>query len=60
MGCVNLCRQFHLYRPHDPVGLQQNFEDALIVLHVREGQGAAFAILEPFLGGLIAADVEIP
>jgi hypothetical protein len=36
--------QRHGDRAHDPVCFRQDFEDALIVLHILERQGAALAI----------------
>ena len=48
------------YFPHDPVGFAQDFDDLLIVHHVLEGQHPALAIFEPFLRGLISADMEFP
>ncbi len=45
---------------HDSVGFAQDFDDLLIVAHVIEGQRPALTVLQPFLRGLIAADVEFP
>ena len=46
--------------PHDPVGFAQDFDDLLIVHDVFETQHPALAIFQPFLRGLISADVEFP
>ena len=45
---------------HDPIGFEQDFDDALVVDEVGVGELAAFAVFEPLLGGLVAADVEVP
>jgi len=46
----------HRDRLHDPVGFGQDFKDALVMFHVIEAEGAALPVLQPFLGGLVAAD----
>lgn len=38
----------------------QGDDDFLVVHDVVEGEGAVVAVFEPFLGGLVAADVELP
>ena len=45
---------------HDPIGFEQDLDDALVVDEVGVGELATFAVLEPFLGRLIAANVEVP
>jgi hypothetical protein len=45
---------------HDAVRLGKDFQDALVVADVVDGQGAATAVFQPFLRGLVAADVEVP
>ena len=45
---------------HYAVGFEQDFDDALVVDEVGIAELAAFAIFEPFLGGLVAANVKIP
>ena len=45
---------------HDSVGFEQDFDDALVVDKVGVRKLATFAVFEPFLGGLVAADVEVP
>ena len=48
------------YRLHDPVGFGQDFQDAPIVFDILKVEDAALAVLQPFLRGSVAADVEIP
>ena len=50
----------HLDSLHDAVCLGQDFEDALVVPHIVKAEGAAFAVFEPFLRGLVATNVELP
>ena len=45
---------------HDPIGFEKDFDDALVVDEVGVGKMATFTVLEPLLGGLVAADVEVP
>ncbi len=45
---------------HDAVGFGQDFDDLLIMDHIVKGQCPALAVLQPFLRGLIAADVKFP
>ena len=45
---------------HNSIGFEQDFDDALVVDEVGVGELASFAVFEPFLGGLVAADVEVP
>ncbi len=45
---------------HYAVGFEQDFDGALVVDEVGIAELAAFAIFEPFLGGLVAANVEVP
>ena len=45
---------------HDPIGFEKDFDDALVVDEVGVGKMATFTIFEPLLGGLVAADVEVP
>ena len=54
----SLQRQF--YFPHDPVCLQQDFDDVLVVANIVIGQRTPLAILEPFLRPLVPADKEFP
>ena len=51
-GGVNFC--------HEANGFGQGYQDFLIVVEVGKGEGTAFAVLEPFLADLIAADGEGP
>lgn len=45
---------------HDPIGFEQDLDDALVVDEVGVGELATFAVLEPFLSRLVAADEEVP
>lgn len=45
-------------RGHQPQGLGQGHDDLLVVIEIVVGELATFAILEPFLADLIAADAE--
>ena len=45
---------------HQLVSFDKDGDDFAVMLDVVEGKGAVFAVLEPLLGGLVAADVEIP
>ena len=45
---------------HQSVSFKQNSDDFAVVRNVIKGEGAAFAVFEPLLGGLVAADVEVP
>ena len=45
---------------HEADGFGEGDDDLVVVGDVFVGQGAAFAVLEPFLADLIAADVEVP
>lgn len=54
-------QEFNLvYLSHDPVGLSQSDNDSLPMVEVVGAEFAAFAVFQPFLRGLIAADNEIP
>lgn len=46
--------------PHHPIRLCQSLDDLLIMHDVFEIEDSAFAVFQPFLGGLVAADVEVP
>jgi len=45
---------------HYAVGFEQDFDGALVVDEVGIAELAAFAVFEPFLGGLVATNVEVP
>ena len=45
---------------HNAVGLTQGGDDALVMADVLDGQIAALAVFEPFLRGLVAADIKLP
>lgn len=45
---------------HQSDGLVQGDDDLLVVGDVFGGEGAAFAVLQPLVAVLIAADVEVP
>lgn len=45
---------------HQPGGAGEGEDDFLVVFDVSGGEGLAFAVFEPFLGGLVAADIELP
>jgi hypothetical protein len=45
---------------HDAVGFRQDFQDALVVADIVDAKAAATAVFQPFLRGLVAADVEVP
>ena len=45
---------------HNPIGFEQDLDDALVVDEVSVSELATFAVLEPFLSGLVATDVEVP
>lgn len=45
---------------HDPVGFDEDLYDLLIMAHIIERQSAPLPVLQPFLRGLIATDVEFP
>ena len=45
---------------HNPICFEKDFDNALVVDEVGVGELATFAVLEPLLGGLVAADVEVP
>ena len=42
------------------MGFDKDGDDLAVVRDVVVGKGAVFAVLEPFLSGLVAADVKIP
>lgn len=42
------------------MGLNKDGDDLAVVRDVVVGKGAVFAVLEPLLGGVVAADVEVP
>lgn len=60
MAVRSACGEVHRDGAQDAVGLEKNFYDFLIMLHRVEGERPPLAVLEPFLRGLIAADVEGP
>ena len=45
---------------HQLVGFEKDGDDLAVMRDVVVGKGAVFAVLKPLLGGLVAADVEIP
>jgi len=45
---------------HQPGGAGEGEDDFLVVFDVGGGEGLAFAVFEPFLGRLVAADVKLP
>src|SRR5690606_28522188 len=45
---------------HQADGFLQGDHDLVVVGNVVVAEGAAFAVLEPFLADLVAADVEVP
>ena len=45
---------------HQPIRFKQDGDDFAIVRNVIKGKCASFAVFEPLLGRLVAADVEIP
>ena len=45
---------------HQPDGFRQGDDDAVVVVDVVGGEGAALAVLEPLIADLVAADVEVP
>ena len=45
---------------HQAVGFEEDADDALVVVEIVASEGSAFAVFEPFLGWLIATNVEIP
>ncbi len=42
------------------MGFDKDGDDFAVVRDVVVGKGAVFAVLEPFLRGLVATDVEVP
>lgn len=46
--------------PHQPDGFGEGDNEFLVVGDVVFREGAAFAVFEPFLADLVAADVEVP
>ena len=49
-----------IYSGHEPARRAQGDDDFLVVLKVGVVENAAFAILEPLLTDLVAADAEGP
>lgn len=49
-----------VYLRHQADGFVEGDDYFLVVGDVVFGEGAAFAVFEPFLADLVAADVEIP
>ena len=47
-----------VYLLHYSFCLLEDIDDALIVFHILEAEDKTFAVFEPFLGGLITADVK--
>ena len=45
---------------HEANGFGEGDDDSVVVGDVVFGEGAAFAVFEPFFADLVAADVEIP
>ena len=45
---------------HDVDGLVQGDDDILVVVDILDRERAAFPVLEPLVGDLVAADLEIP
>jgi hypothetical protein len=45
---------------HEADGLGEGNDDALVVVDVFGGEGATFAVFEPFFADLVAADLEVP
>ena len=45
---------------HQPIRFKQNSDDFAVMRNVVKGEGVAFSVFEPLLGGLVAADVEVP
>ena len=45
---------------HQAIGLHKRHDDLLIVQDVLVAELAVFAVFEPFLAGLVAADVKFP
>ena len=49
-----------IYFPHQPIGLGKGHDYFLVVQDIGKLQFAALAVLEPFLGGLVTANVKFP
>lgn len=45
---------------HEADGLVQGGDDFAVMVDVSVAEGAAFAVFEPFVADLVAADVEVP
>ena len=45
---------------HEADGFGEGHDDFVVVGDIVVGEGAAFAVFEPFLADLVAADVEVP
>ena len=45
---------------HQIVGFDKDGDDFAVMRDIVVGKGAVLAVFEPLLGGLIAADVEVP
>jgi hypothetical protein len=45
---------------HNPIRFAENFQNPLVVFDVIKIQRPTFAVFEPFLCRLVAADVEVP
>src|SRR5690348_10518303 len=51
---------YRVYLLHEPDSFGQGDDNLLVMGDVVFGKGAAFAILEPFLADLVAANVKVP
>ena len=45
---------------HEADGFVEGHDDAMVMDKIVGGERSAFAVLEPFLADLVAADVEVP
>lgn len=45
---------------HQALGLGEGIDDMVVMENIVEGERTSFAVFEPLLGGLIAADVGVP
>jgi hypothetical protein len=45
---------------HQPDGFGESDDDFLVMRPILGGQGPTFAVFQPFLADLVAADVEVP
>ncbi len=58
--CAHLLHSDLIDGFHEAVGFGEGDDDFLVVENVVEAEGASIAVFEPFLGGLIAADIKLP